>query len=264
MRFLTGLILVALAQAVDHVAAKRHTAGRATGYWYADIKHDGTSPTIANGKNWTVFRNVRDYGAKGDGTTDDTATIQRAIDTGDSSGSRAKGSQFGMTGQPAVVYFPSGTYSVSSTVTNRVGTILMGDPTNRPVIHAASNFTGTYLIIGHDPRYTGLAAFFHGLRHLVLDTTAVPRKTITILEWGVSQASQLSNVMFRMPIGAAGHTGLVTPGQCTQLLYNELEIVGGGTGIALSVTQVHLKNILFKSTAVAFLRRPPSLSMKKR
>jgi glucan 1,3-beta-glucosidase len=244
MRFLP--VFFTLAQAVDIVAAnaKHHQAGGvSTGYWYANIKHDGTSPTIVNGKNWTVFRNVQDYGAKGD----DTAAIQRAIDTGDGSGTRATGNQFGMTGQPAVVYFPPGTYSVSSTVSNRVGTILMGDPTDRPVIRAASNFTGTYLIVGHDTRYTGLVAFFHGLINLVLDTTTIPRKTVTLLEWGVSQANQLSNVVFRMPVGAAGHTGIATPGECTQLLYNDLEIVGGGTGIALTVTQVHLKNILFRS-----------------
>jgi glucan 1,3-beta-glucosidase len=114
-----------------------------TGYWYETIMHNGVSPTIANGKSWTVFRNVKDYGAKGDGVSDDTAAIQKAIDTGDSSGTRATGTGYGMTGQPAVVYFPAGTYSIKSTLSNRVGTMLMGDPTNRPTIKASSTFTGT-------------------------------------------------------------------------------------------------------------------------
>jgi glucan 1,3-beta-glucosidase len=216
-------------------------------YWYANIKHDGISPTIPNGNNWTVFRNVRDYGAKGDGITDDTAAIQTAIDTGNSDGSRANGTQFGMTGQPAVVYFPPGTYSINSTIFNRVGTVLMGDPTSRPVIKASPSFNGTFLVLGHDTRFFSLIIFFHGIKNLVLDTTAIPDKTITLLDWGVCQANQLSNVVFKMPVGALSHTGLSTPGTVTQLLYNDLEIVGGGVGLSLSVTQVHLKNILFKS-----------------
>jgi glucan 1,3-beta-glucosidase len=219
-----------------------------SGYWYETIIHNGISPTIPNGKNWTVFRNVKNYGAKGDGISDDTAAIQKAIDVGDSSGTRATGTGFGMTGQPAVVYFPAGTYSIKSTLSNRVGTMLVGDPTNRPIIKASSTFTGTYLLVGHDTRYTGLVAFFHGIKNLILDTTALPStKSITILEWGVSQANQLSNVMFNMPAGAMAHIGLTTPGECTQLLYNDLEFVGGGVGINLSVTQAHLKNLYFRS-----------------
>src|SRR4051794_2796831 len=84
----------------------------ASPFWYESVKHNGINPshpTIANGQNWTVFRNVKDYGAKGDGIADDTAAIQRAITTGDSAGNRESG-RFGSTGQPAVVYFPSGTY----------------------------------------------------------------------------------------------------------------------------------------------------------
>src|SRR3569833_1001385 len=245
----------AVARALAHPGGKtigdqqQHKVQSASGYWYANIAHDGISPTIKNGKNWTVFRNVMDYGAKGDGISDDAAAIQKAIDTGDSSGTRAAGRSFGMTGQPAVVYFPPGTYAVKSTISNRVGTILMGDPTNRPIIKAASGFKGTYLVVGHDTRYTGLIAFYHGIKNLVLDTTALQGRSITILEWGVSQANQLSNVMFNMPVGAAGHIGIATPGQCTQLLYNDLQIVGGEVGISLSVTQVLLKGIYFKSKA---------------
>jgi glucan 1,3-beta-glucosidase len=234
------LVFIAIAQALDVSSS----------YWYANVDHNGISPSIKNGTNWTVFRNVKDFGAKADGIADDTAAIQKAIDTGDGTSSRATGRTFGMTGQPAVIYFPPGTYSIKKTISNRVGTILMGDPINRPVIKATPDFKGNYLLVGHDTRYMGLIAFYHGIKNLVLDSTAISTATITILDWGVSQANQLSNIMFRMPVGAMGHTAIATPGTCTQLLYNDLQIIGGGVGISLSVTQVHLKNIYFKGIAI--------------
>jgi hypothetical protein len=52
--------------------------------------------------------NVRELGAKGDGTTDDTDALQRAIDT------------------HRALYFPSGFYVVRSTLTLRPDTVLIG------------------------------------------------------------------------------------------------------------------------------------------
>jgi glucan 1,3-beta-glucosidase len=219
----------------------------ATGYWYEYIQHNGISVAIPNGKNWKVFRNVKDYGAKGDGITDDTAAIQLAITTGDNTGTRDAG-RFGSTGQPAVIYFPAGTYVVKLTINSAVGTVIMGDPTNRPTIKAAAGFTGTYLLFGHDKRYSGLVGFFHGVKNLVLDSTAVPAsKTITLLEWSVSQNNQLSNVLFNMPVGATAHTGIATQGLNSGLILNDLEFRGGGVGIQLVATQYHLKSLVFRS-----------------
>ncbi len=216
-----------------------------TAYWYEVIQHNGISAAIPNGKNWKVFRNVKDYGAKGDGTTDDTAAIQRAINTGDSTGTRDAG-VFGSTGQPAVVYFPAGTYVVKSTINSTVGTVIMGDPTNRATIKAASKFTGDYLLFGHDKTYAGLVGFFHGVKNLVLDSTAVSGP-ITLLEWSVSQNNQLTNVLFNMPVGATTHTGIATQGLNSGLLINDNEFRGGGVGINLVATQYHLKSLVFKS-----------------
>ncbi len=230
------------------VTSATRSAQAAAGYWYESINHNGISPAISNGKNWVVFRNVKDYGAKGDGTTDDTAAIQKAINTGDSTGTRDAG-KFGSTGQPAVVYFPAGTYVVKSTINSAIGTVIMGDPTNLPTIKAAAGFSGTYVLFGRDQRYSGLVGFFHGVKNLILDSTAVPTtKTIGLLEWSVSQNNQLSNVVFNMAPGAANHVGVVTTGMNSGLIMNDLQFRGGGIGIQLTATQYHLKNLQFKGT----------------
>lgn len=151
-----------------------------TAYWYSLVQHNGISPTITNGANWTVFRNVKDFGAKGDGVTDDSAAIRNAIVMGNTQGDRASG-VFGMTQQPAVVYFPAGTYIVSSSIQNLVDTVLMGDPTNRPVIKASSTFNSTTLLIGRDPRIGGLGAFQFEIKNLVLDSTNLATRPLDLL-----------------------------------------------------------------------------------
>lgn len=220
----------------------------ASAYWYAGrINHNGANPGFIDRERWTVFRNVLDYGAKGDGMSDDGVAIQKAIDAGNSNGTRGSGT-FGSTGQPAVVFFPPGTYLTSAPIKNYIGTVLMGDPMNRPTIKASSSFKGTSLISGVDPKFTGLVAFYHEIKNLIFDTTALSIKSkIILVDWSVSQACQLSNSVFRMANGAAGHTGISSSGQNSPLLLNDLEICGGGTGWTGASTQYHFKNIYFKA-----------------
>ena len=61
--------------------------------------YDGSAAVTVNIPRGTI--NVKDFGATGDGTTDDTTAIQEAIDTAEMSGI-------------AMVYFPRGTYKVSA------------------------------------------------------------------------------------------------------------------------------------------------------
>jgi diphthamide synthase subunit DPH2 len=56
-----------------------HPVIRKQDFWMETIKHTGISPYL-NDSSYAVYRNVKDFGAKGDGKTDDTAAIQAAID----------------------------------------------------------------------------------------------------------------------------------------------------------------------------------------
>ena len=65
-----------------------------------EIKDIVKNPAQQVKPNETLFFNVKDYGAKGDGTTDDTMAIRKAVDNLNKKG--------------GTLYFPKGTYIVST------------------------------------------------------------------------------------------------------------------------------------------------------
>jgi hypothetical protein len=77
------------------------------------------------------FLNVKDYGAKGDGITDDTDAIQRAIEDRWTSRSDVPDRRLM---SMVNIFFPAGTYKISSSIKLYPLTSLIGEGSNRTVI----------------------------------------------------------------------------------------------------------------------------------
>ena len=213
----------ALSYASPSEGIKRSTENTAAStFWFENIKRRGN----------TVYRNVKDLGAKGDGVTDDTAAIQRAIS--------------GRSTTRSVIYFPAGTYLVSSGLQARSYSVFLGDPRNRPVIKASARFSGSVLLRGSVRNSSGLADFFRSIKDLVFDTTAVsPTKSLSLIVWSLSQGSQIQNVLFKMPVGSTGHIGIQSIGANSPTFLNDLQFNGGAIGLSISDTQYQLKSMYF-------------------
>ncbi|RFU30600.1 hypothetical protein B7463_g5757, partial [Scytalidium lignicola] len=214
-------------------------------WWYEAIDHNGISPFITNGSSWKVYRNVKDYGAKGDGKTDDSAAIQAAINDG---GRGPAGNGLGTTGAPAVVYFPSGTYLLDTSIQSWVDTMFIGNPISRPVLKASSTFNSSTLLFMKDPALDATINFYIQVKNLILDSTAFsPSTRLTLMDWSVSQATQLTNVLFRMPQGSQ-HTGVSTPEGGSGTYMGNLDFEGGAVGINHNNQQYSIKSCTFTGT----------------
>ena len=77
---------------------------------------------------------VKDFGATGDGTTDDTTAIQNALNAG--------------TGRS--VYFPAGTYRISTTLLVKTKTTLIGEGMNKSIIKLTAGFGASVTAIRND------------------------------------------------------------------------------------------------------------------
>lgn len=134
--------------------------------------------------------------------TDDTAAIQQAISSG---GRCAPGSCQSSTITPAVVYFPTGTYLISSSIIDYYNTQIIGNPNDLPTLRATPNFVGFGVIDGDQYQPGGSQGFgstnlfFRQIRNLVIDITNTPSASeITGIHWPTAQATSLQNVVFRM------------------------------------------------------------------
>ncbi|KIJ60156.1 glycoside hydrolase family 55 protein [Hydnomerulius pinastri MD-312] len=198
-----------------------------------------------------LFRNVKDFGAKGDGVTDDTAAINSAMSSGNRCGG---GSCASSTLTPAVVYFPQGTYLVSSAINTYYYTQMIGDAKNPPTLLASSNFNG-FAVIDADPYipngygaqwFTNQDNFYRSVRNLVIDLRQIPASTSAIgLHWQVAQATSLINVVVEMSTAAGNnHEGMFMENGSGGFM-------GGKIGIQVGNQQFTVRNLTVNNANTA-------------
>ena len=166
---------------------------------------------------------VTDYGAIGDGITDDTSAIQTAIDAAMNSNDRYSA--------PKMIYMPNGTYLISDSLEARLfntttwngwraGLFLQGQSQNGTIIKLANNTTGfgnassPLPMIKTGSEGTGFTngggnqAFRHYIRNLTLDVGSGNPGAIGI-DYMVNNRGAIEDVTIRSsdPNGA-GYTGL--------------------------------------------------------
>ncbi|KAI9739910.1 MAG: hypothetical protein M1818_004966 [Claussenomyces sp. TS43310] len=225
-------------------------------YWYETITHQGYAPYNADPSTYNVYRNVKDFGAKGDGVTDDTAAINSAL----SQGSRCVPSENGCqstTTSPAVVYFPAGTYLISSSIIDYYLTQLIGNPNDMPTLKATAGFTGLGLIDGDNyggqyEDYKSVNVFYRQIRNFVFDMTDVdPGTSCTGVHWPTAQATSLQNCVFQMS-SASGtqHRGMFIEDGSGGFL-GDLVFNGGLSGVQFGNQQFTTRNLTFNNAVTA-------------
>ncbi|KAH4821538.1 hypothetical protein HBH61_015100 [Parastagonospora nodorum] len=252
-------------------------------YWLENIKHQGLASfndgtpnngtsfsngtlfnnrtSFSNVTSYRVFRNVKDYGAKGDGITDDTAAINRAM----TDGNRCAPSYCeSSTITPAIVYFPGGTYVISRSIIDYYYTQMIGNPNCLPVIQASANFTSSDLglidgspYLNEGPRaggtgYGATTTFFRQIRNLILDMTLMPANVIaTGIHWPTAQTTSLQNIVINMSAANGTlHQGILveagSAGFMTDLVFN-----GGKYGLDVGNQQYTNRNLTFNNVETA-------------
>ncbi|KAI0196341.1 pectate lyase superfamily protein-domain-containing protein [Astrocystis sublimbata] len=227
----------------------------------------GQSPFAPSG--YPIWRNVMDFGAKGDGVTDDTAAINAAILAGGRCGLGCGST----TVLGAIVYFPAGTYMVSKPLIQYYYTQFIGDPTASPLptIKGMATFAGIALIDtdvyipgGNGSEwYVNQNQFYRQIRNLAIDLTEMPNENQsgdqtfvpTGIHWQVAQSTSIQNVNIKMPQGGGTTAvGIFTENGSGGFM-SDITFFGGNIGMRVGSQQFTARGLTFtsQSTAVSMI-----------
>lgn len=251
-----------------HSSGKTKRAG--DGYWLSDKGTAGKMPFAPSG--YQLFRNVKDFGAKGDGVTDDTVAINRAAATYGSGSTQLRcGKDCGSSSTlGAVVYFPPGIYMISTPIVQYYYTQFVGNAYNKPTIKGVKNFTGIALIDSdfYIPGgsgaewYINQSNFYRQVRNFVFDMTSMnwtnhdngQEYVPAGVHWQVGQATSITNCDFKMAVSegsqSATAVGIYMENGSGGFV-SDLTFTGGNIGFLAGSQQFTANNLQFTSCLTA-------------
>ncbi|KAK0938042.1 hypothetical protein LTR29_010371 [Friedmanniomyces endolithicus] len=255
----TALSVILSISAISPVAAApmpqaTNSPSSSSDYWLGQTHFHSNSPVWGNpDTNYKVYRNVKEYGATGDGSTDDTNAINAALSAGNRCGVGCNSSTI----TPAIVYFPAGTYQVHAPIIMEYYTQLIGDANNLPILKAMANFSGIALLDA-DPYgmygvnwYINQNNFFRQVRNFVIDITGISGNTGAGIHWQVAQATSLQNIVFNMKKGTDSEQQGIFMDNGSGGFMGDLIFNGGKFGAFFGNQQFTSRNMTFNGCQTA-------------
>jgi glucan 1,3-beta-glucosidase len=156
------------------------------------------------------------------------------------------------------VYFPAGTYLVSSPIVDYYFTQLVGNPNCAPIIKAAADFNGPWVIDGDQYQGNGQQGFLNTnifwrqVRNFVFDLTSVPATTnIRAIHWPTAQATSIQNVVFKLSAASGTqHEGLFVENGSGGFM-TDLTFYGGMIAADLGNQQFTVRNFVINNAVTA-------------
>ncbi|KAH6976590.1 family 55 glycoside hydrolase [Ilyonectria destructans] len=239
---------------LSHANLSHANSSYGNSWWLATIERQG-KVAYGGSTDYKVFRNVKNYGAKGDGRTDDTEAINAAMADGNRCGHGCDSS----TVTPALVYFPPGTYVVSKPILPFYYTHMIGNVKSLPVLKAAASFKGLAVIDAnpYDDQgnnwHTNQNNFFRQVRNFKIDLTGMPKTSGAGIHWQVAQATSLQNIEFHMIEDQSeenAQQGIFIENGSGGFM-TDLTFIGGKYGAFMGSQQFTTRNMTFRNCKTA-------------